>query len=101
MRNTLSNMLQKARQLNIPCQNSMKINQELEKTIVDTQHKYKDNIFLNVTLTFRKFLNELRKQQAIDERVHNQKVTENAIKQFEMVSGKKIIMHTDMMIKKR
>ena len=39
----------------------MKINQELEKTIVDTQHKYKDTIFLNVTLTFRKFLNELRK----------------------------------------
>lgn len=28
----------------------MKINQELEKTIVDTQHKYKDTIFLNVTL---------------------------------------------------
>ena len=44
---TLSKLLQEAKQLNIPLRNFMKAKQELEKSIFETQLKYKDIIFGN------------------------------------------------------
>ena len=60
----------------------MKTKQELEKEIVEAQRNYKDIIFSNDTLSCTKYLNELKKQQIIDERVYNQNLIENAIRKL-------------------
>ena len=49
----------------------MKMKQELEKTIVETQQKYKDIIFGIDTPICKEPLKKLKKQQMIDERGHN------------------------------
>ena len=43
----LSKLLQEAKEFNILLRDFMKIKQELEKAIVETQRKYKDIIFGN------------------------------------------------------
>ena len=60
----------------------MKTKQELEKEIVEAQRNYKDIIFSNDTLSCTEYLNELKKQQIIDERVYNQNLIENAIRKL-------------------
>lgn len=55
----------------------MKTRQDLEKAIVETQHKYNDIIFENDSRICEGSLNELPKQQVINEKVHNQKLVEN------------------------
>ena len=43
----LSKLLQEAKELNIPLRDFMRMKQELEKAIVETQQKYRDIIFRN------------------------------------------------------
>ena len=54
-------LLQEAKELNIPRRNCMKMKQELEKTIVETQQKYKDIIFGIDTPICKERLKELKK----------------------------------------
>ena len=60
----------------------MKTKQELEKEIVETQRKYKDIIFGNYTPICTECLNELKKQQIIDKRSHNQTSMENTVRKL-------------------
>ena len=60
-------LLEKAKELNIPCRNRMKTKEELEKAIKDTITRQKVIIFgpdIPVCMTC---LDELRKQQVIEE----------------------------------
>ena len=101
MSKTLSKLLQEAMDLNLP-QNYMKRKQELEKAIVETQHKYKDITCRNDTRICTECLNELKKQQVIDERMHNQKLIDNIVRKLLWDSfQKKIVVDVDMMKDKR
>ena len=66
----------------IPRRKFMKRKQELEKTIVEPERKYKDILFGNDTPICKECLNELKKQQIIDERSRNQKLVENTIRKL-------------------
>ena len=58
-------MLEKAKELNIPRQNCMKSEEELEKAIKDTVIKYKEIIFGKDSPNCMECLDELRKQHVI------------------------------------
>ena len=60
----------------------MKTKQELEKAIKDTTIKYKEIIFGAGSPICIKCLDELRKQQVIDEKVYDQKLMDDAVKRF-------------------
>ena len=60
----------------------MKTKQGLEKAIAETQRKCKEISFGNDTPICTECLNELKKQQIIDERAHNQTLLENAIRKL-------------------
>ena len=67
----------------------MKTKQEFEKAIADTQQKYKDIILGNDTPVCAECLNELKKQQVIDEKVHDQNLIENTTKKLTLGSLRK------------
>ena len=67
-------LLEKAKELNIPCRNCIKTKEELEKAIKDTITNYKEIIFGPDIPVCMMFLDELRKQQVINEKVHDQKL---------------------------
>ena len=75
-------LLQKAKELNMSRRNCMKTKQELEKAIKDTIIKYKDIIFSTDSPIFIKCLDELRKQQVIDEKVYDQKFMDAAVRKL-------------------
>ena len=68
----LPKLLEEAKDLNIPQRNCMEAKQEFEEVIVKTQFKYKDTFFENDAPIYTEYLNELKKQQIIDKRMHNQ-----------------------------
>ena len=70
-KNALSKLLEEAKELNMPRRNCMKAKQELQKAIAETQLKYKDIFFGNDASIYTQCLNQLKKQQIIDERMHN------------------------------
>ena len=49
----------------------MKVKQELEKAIAETQLKYKGIFFGNDVSIYTECLEQLEKQQIIDKRMHN------------------------------
>ena len=55
----------------------MKTKEQLEEAIKDHITKYKEIIFGSDTLVCMACLDELRKQQVIDQKVYDQKVMEN------------------------
>ena len=67
----------------------MKTKQEFEKAIADTQQKYKNIILGNDTPACAECLNELKKQQVIDEKVHDQNIIENTTKKLTLGSLRK------------
>ena len=69
-KNALPELLEEAMQLNIPRRNCMKVKQELEKAIAETQLKYKGIFSRNDASIYTEFLNQLEKQQVIDKRMH-------------------------------
>ena len=69
-----TSLLELARKLNTPRQNCMKTKEQLEDAIKDTITRYKEIIFNSDTPTCMACLDEPRKQQAIDQYVHNQKL---------------------------
>ena len=64
-------LLEKAKESNIPRRNCMKTKQELEKAIKDTIIKYSEIIFEADNPICIKYLDELLKQQVIDESVYD------------------------------
>ena len=97
-----TSLLELAKKLNIPCQNCMKTKEELEEAIKDTIKMYKEIIFNSDTPTCLECRDELRKQQAIDQYVHDQKLMEDTMRKLAWEGiQKNIVMDGDMMIDKR
>ena len=72
-------LLEKAKELHIPRWNCMKTKQGLEKAIKDTIVKYKEIIGVD-SPTCIKYLDELQKQQLIDEKVYDQKLIGDTVR---------------------
>ena len=97
-----TSLLELAKKLNIPRQNCIKTREELEEAIKDTIKGYKQIIFSSDTPVCMACLDELRKQQIIDQHVYDQKLMDDTIRK---VAGegiqKNIVMDGDTMIDKR
>ena len=75
-------LLELAKKLNIPRRNCMKTKEELEEAIKDTIKVYKEIIFGLDTPFCMACLNELRKQQIIDQHVYDQKLMDDTIRKL-------------------
>ena len=97
-----ASLLELEKKLNIPHRNCMKTKEELEETIKDTITMFKENIFGSDALVFMAFLDEIRKQQVIDEKIYDQKVMEDTMRKLAWEGlQKNIVMDGDTMIDKR
>ena len=95
-------LLEKEKELNIPLRNCMKTKQELEKVIKDTIIKYKEITFGARSPICIKCLDELRKQQVINEKVYDQKLMDDAVRELAWNKlQKNIVIDGDMMIDRR
>ena len=75
-------LLELAKKLNIPRRNCMKTKEELEEAIKDTIKGYKEIIFGSDTPACVACLDELRKQQIIDQKVYDQKLMEDTMRKL-------------------
>ena len=75
-------LLELAKKLNMPRRNCMKTKEELEEAIKETITKYKEIIFGSYTPTCMPCLDELRKQQAIDQKIYDQMSVEDAVRKL-------------------
>ena len=97
-----TSLLELPKKLNIPRRNCMKTKEELEEAIKDTIKGYKEIIFGSDTPTCMACLDELRKQQAIDQHVYDQKLMDDTIRKLAWERLQKIfVMDGDTMIDKR
>ena len=97
-----TSMLELAKKLNIPRRNCMKAKEELEETIKYTIRGYKEIVFGSDTPACIACLDELRKQQAIDQHVYDQKLMEDMMTKLAWEGlQKNIVMYGDTMINKR
>ena len=97
-----TSLLELAKKLNIPHRNRIKTKEELEEAIKDTATMYKEIIFSSDTPTCMACLDELQKQQVIDQHVYDQKLMEDTMRKFAWEGLKKnIVMNGDTMIDKR
>ena len=97
-----TSLLELAKKLNIPRRNCMKTNEELEEAIKDTIKVYKEIIFGLDTPVCMACLNELRKQQTIDQHVYDQRLMDDTIRKLAQERlQKNIVMDGDTMIDKR
>ena len=96
-----TSLLELAKKLNIPRRNCMKTKQGLEKAIKDIIKGCKE-IFGSDTPNCVVCLDELRKQQIIDQKVLDQKLMEDTIRKLTWEGlQKNIMMDGDTMIDKR
>ena len=80
----------------------MKTKEELEEAIKDTTTRYKEIIFNSDNSTCMACLDELRKQQVIDQKVYGQKLMEDTMRKLAWEGlQKNILMDGDTMIDKR
>ena len=77
-----TSLLELAKKLNMPRQNCMKTKEDLEEAIKETSTKYKEIIFGSDTPACMQCLDELRKQQAIDQKIYDQKLVEDAVRKL-------------------
>ena len=77
-----TSLLEPAKKLNVLCRNCMKTKEELEEAIKDTIKVYKEIIFGSDTPVCMACLNELRKQQTIDQHVFDQKLMDDTIRKL-------------------
>ena len=97
-----TSLLELAKKLNIPRRNCMKTKEELEEAIKETIKEYKEVIFSLDTPVCMACLNELRKQQTIDQHVNDQKLMDDMIRKLAWEGlQKNIVMDGDTMIDKR
>ena len=80
----------------------MKTKEELEEAIKETITRYKEIIFGSDTPACMACLNELRKQQVIDQKTYDQKLIEDMMRKLAWEElQKNIVMDVDTMIDKR
>ena len=77
-----TSLLELAKKLNIPRRNCMETKEELEESIRDTIKGYKEIIFGSDTPTFMACLDELRKQQIIDQHMYDQRLMDDTIRKL-------------------
>ena len=75
-------LLELAKELNIPRRNCMKTKEELEEAIKDNIARYKEIIFGPDTSACMAYLDELRKQQMINQYVYDQRLMEDKIRKI-------------------
>ena len=96
-----TSLLELVKRLNFLSRNCMKTREELEDAIKDTINEYKEIIFGSDISTCTTCLNELRKQQGIDEYVYNQKLKGDILRKLTWeVLQKNIVMDNETMIDK-
>ena len=92
-------LLELAKKLYIPCRNCMKTKEELEEAIKDTITKYKKIIFRLDTPACMACLDELQKQQIIDQKMYDQRLMEDTARKLAWEGlQKNIVMDGDTMI---
>ena len=97
-----TSLLELAKKLNIPCRNCMKTKEELEEAIKDTITEYKEIIFGSDTPVCMACLDELQKQQIIDQHVYDQRLIDDMVRKLAWEGlQKNIVMNDDTMIDKR
>ena len=97
-----TSLLELAKKLNIPRRNCMKTKEELEEAIKDTIKRYKEIILYSDTPACMACLDELRKQQIIDQKVYDQKLMEDTMRKLAWEGlQKNIVIDGDTMIDKR
>ena len=97
-----TSLLELAKKLNIPRRNCMKTKEELKEAIKDTIIEYKKIIFGLDTSVCTACLDERRKQQIIDQHVHDQKLMEGTVRKLAWEGlQKNIVIDGDMMIDKK
>ena len=95
-------LLKLAKKLNIPHRNCMKTKEELEEAIKDTITEYKKIIFGSDTPAWMACLDELRKQQVVDQKIYDQKLMEDTMRKLAWEGlHRNIVMDGDTMIDKR
>ena len=77
-----TSLLELAKKLNIPRRNCMKTKEELREAIKDTIKGCKKIIFGSDTLVCMACLDELRKQQIIDQDVYEQRLMDDTIRKL-------------------
>ena len=77
-----TSLLELSHKLNIPRRNYMKTKEELEEAIKDTIKRYKEIILGSDTLACMACLDELQKQQIIDQKIYDQKLMEDTVKKL-------------------
>ena len=97
-----TSLLELAKKLNIPRRNCMKTKEELEEAIKDTITGYKKIIFGSDTPTCIACLDELQKQQVIDQKIYDQKLMKDIVRKLTWEGlQKNIVMDGDTIIDKR
>ena len=97
-----TSLLELAKKFNIPRRNCMKTKEELKEAIKDTIIGYKKIIFGPDTPVCTECLDELRKQQIIDQNVHDQNLMEGTVRKLAWEGlQKNIVINGDMIIDKR
>ena len=95
-------LLEPTKKLNIPRRNCMKTKEDLEEVMKDTIKGYKEIIFGSITPVCMACLDELRKQQAIDQHMYDQRLMEDILRKLAWEClQKNIVKNGDMMIDKR
>ena len=77
-----TSLLELAKKLNIPRRNCMKTKEELEEAIKDTIKEYNEINFGSDTPTSMVCLEELWKQQVIDQKVYDQKLMKDIVRKL-------------------
>ena len=97
-----TSLLELVKKLKIPHRNCMKTKEELEEAIKDTITMYKEIIFGSDTPVCMAYLDELLKQQIIDQHVYDQKLMEDTMRKLAWERlQRNIVMDGDTMIGKR
>ena len=97
-----TSLLELAKKLKISRRNCMKTREELEEAIKDTIKGYKEFIFGSDTPVCMACLDELGKQQTIDQKVYDQGIMDDTIRKLACEGlQKNIVMNSDTMIDKR
>ena len=95
-------LIELAKKLNIPHRNCLKTREELEEVIKNTITRYKEIGFSWDTPAYMACLDEIGRQQVIDQYVYDQKLMEDTMRKLAWEGlQKNIVMNGDMIINKR
>ena len=97
-----TSLLELAKKLNITRRDCMKTREEIEEAIKDTITMYKELIFGLDTPACMACLDQLRKQQVIDQKVYDQRLMEDTVRKLAWEGlQNNIAMDDDTMIDKK